>query len=80
MTDVIFIELREGYVTETESEDDAQYEVEKVLHKRKREGRVHYLVKWLGYGDKDNTWEPEENLDCDEKIKEFEKKVMAYDD
>ena len=60
MTDVIFIELREGYVTETE--DDAQYEVEKVLNQRKRGGREHYLVKYLGYGDEYNTWEPEDNL------------------
>ena len=61
----------------SEDDDDTEYEVEKVLHKRKKGGRVHYLVKWLGYGNKDNTWEPEDNLDCDEKIEEFEKKILV---
>ena len=73
--EVILIEDCEGSATETE--DDNQYEVEKVLNKRKKRGRVHYLVKWLGYRDEDNTWEPEDNLDCDEKIAEFEKKEMV---
>ena len=64
----------------SEDEDDVQYEVDKLLHKKKEGGRVHYLVKWLGYRDEDNTWEPEDNLDCDKKIAEFEKKGMAGGD
>lgn len=34
--------------------------------------QVQYLIKWEGYNEAENTWEPAENLDCDELVKEFE--------
>ena len=32
------------------------YEVEKIIKKRGRGRNVQYLVKWLGYPDKFNSW------------------------
>jgi histone-lysine N-methyltransferase SUV39H len=43
-------------------QDDGEYEVEKVIQAKKIEGRQHYYVKWRGWPDKYNTWEPVENL------------------
>lgn len=38
------------------------YEVEKIVAHKIIKGSIFYLVKWVGWDDADNTWEPEENL------------------
>ena len=59
---------------DSESEDET-FEVEKILESKQEDGATKYLVKWMGYNkEEDNTWEPKENLDCEEKIKLFDEK------
>ena len=47
-------------------------EAEKIIDKRTNHcGKIEYLVKWQGYPDSENTWEPSQ-LVCSELIEEYE--------
>ena len=72
-------------VKEAESDDEGdeeEYEVEKILKKRKVGNSVQYQVKWKGWdNEEDLTWEPLANLaSSSQLIKEFESEQAKDDD
>jgi len=48
---------------EDEEDEEQEFEVEAIVKSRTRATGIQYYVKWIGWPDSDNTWEPEENLE-----------------
>ncbi|XP_070580089.1 chromobox protein homolog 8-like [Ptychodera flava] len=55
------------------------FAAECIQKKRIRKGRVEYLVKWKGWSNKYNTWEPEDNILDDRLLVLFEKSLQDRD-
>ncbi len=53
------------------------YVVQKILDKKKFNGRIYYKVKWKGYPESEATWEPRTRLieDVPILVKEFENRL-----
>ena len=41
---------------------DREFEIEKIIARRSRDGQHHYLIRWKGYSAAYDTWEPADNL------------------
>jgi hypothetical protein len=54
---------------------EEEYQVEHIMGHRKmgRGKKLQYLVKWMGYPDSDNTWEPVEQIHALDLIKSYQK-------
>ena len=56
-------------------DEEEEYEVETILDYHIKNRKFEYFVKWKGYPDSDNTWEPLDHVDhAKEAIAEFHKK------
>jgi hypothetical protein len=61
--------LQTTFHFQTEEEDI--FEVERILEKQGQ----RYLVKWKGYPQSENTWEPKENLrNCQNLLRQFQQR------
>jgi hypothetical protein len=56
---------------ETET-TESEYEIERILDTKRVRNQQYYLVKWKGYDDSENTWEPTSHLrNSQESIRKF---------
>lgn len=54
--------------------DNTDYEVEDIMGQRMKFGKLQYLIRWKGYGAKDDTWERADGLSCREIIKRYKQR------
>ena len=63
-----------------QQEEEEVFSVEKIVSKQVVGGKTQYLLKWKGYNSDENTWEPEENLDCQDLLDEFNKRTKMREE
>src|SRR5712671_2680391 len=58
------------------TEDAEEYKVEAIINHRHygRQRRLQYLIKWKGYPSSDNTWELEENVHAEDRVKAYHRR------
>lgn len=55
-----------------DADENDEWEVSKIVDfVNLKDGTRQFLVQWKGYSSKENTWEPEANLNCQELIDKF---------
>ena len=54
-------------------DNEEEYDVERILDSRRSGRKIEYLVKWLGYDNKENSREPTENFSpaTNKKLRSF---------
>ncbi|XP_033105072.1 uncharacterized protein LOC117107482 [Anneissia japonica] len=53
------------------------FAAEKLLNRRLKKGRVEYLVKWKGWSERHNTWEPEGNILDNRLLERYEQRMQT---
>ena len=53
---------------------EEEWVVEEILDSRMINRKLHYLVKWDGFGIEHNSWEPWDNIHAPDLVSEFHRK------
>lgn len=65
---------------EDDDDSDGEYVVEKILDKKvEKNGQEKYLIKWKGYDDSWNSWEPKKGIAHLKVFKKYEKEQETVD-
>ena len=55
--------------------DDKEYfEIEDILDSKRDDRHLKYLIKWKGFPDSENSWEPLSNIPAHGLVKEFHRR------
>lgn len=66
-------------VIDDDDDDPEEYNVEDIIRHRyaRKTGKLEYLVKWEGYPESDNSWEPSEHCMCPDLIARYEERLKS---
>ncbi|WVZ58230.1 hypothetical protein U9M48_008518 [Paspalum notatum var. saurae] len=71
-------EIRSQEAMEPPKLAEGYFEIEAIRRRRLRKGKLQYLVKWRGWPEGANTWEPLENLKaCSDIVDAFDKRSRS---
>ena len=66
----------EQLARQAEVDPEYRYEVERILAHRGPAKRREYLIRWKGYGNDEDSWEPRGYIDDGPLIHEYEAQVL----
>jgi hypothetical protein len=55
----------ESDAAENSDADDSEWDVESILARRRKNGRVEYKVRWAGFDASEDSWEAEQNISAE---------------
>lgn len=59
-----------------DEKDNKEYEVDRIIEVYfKKDKSREFLIRWKGFSAKEDTWEPEKNLNCPDLIEKFMEKL-----
>lgn len=54
-----------------ENDEEERFEIERIIRRRAKSGKIQYFIKWKDYSTEHNSWTDEENMDCQPLLDEF---------
>ena len=76
--DVILLDTNHDTNELTFDNYEEEYDIEQITQERLINGECQYNVKWWGYDESDNTWEPYHHLTDTQALDEWEKHNLAH--
>jgi hypothetical protein len=63
-------------IIQADSDQESEWEIERIIDRRRSRGRIEYLVKWKGYDSYDNQWLTVSQLaNARDAVREFEESL-----
>lgn len=59
-------------IEQLKQREKINYAVEDIIDDKIVKKKKYYLVRWRGYGEADDTWEPKTNLNCPYLLDKYE--------